>query len=246
MSKINFVIKYNKTDEQLKRLLLKKPTIDVIYNIQYNINNRRELNIIKSITDIPFINNLFEPCINLGPRIIQVEHSTQLHRYLSFAPSFVFQFDNSKIIIEIPIEGNKKYILILSEQAYSNLERLYFISFYDGSVYYPIYHSQTFDYLRYQNVKNDDKLLGFYKPSPANLPQPLCWKCKYYSHEPTFLGCAVNPATNTNYCFDCKDYVEDCSDQVLSFDNDPNNNLRFNYESSYEGSELVGRDYHYV
>jgi hypothetical protein len=242
MSKVNFVIKYNKTDDQLKRILNKKPNIDVVYNVQYNINNRRELNIIKSLCDIPFINDLFEPCIINGQRIVTIEHTNESHRYLSFVPSFVFQFDNSKLIIQIPIEGDKKYILILSEQTYSNLERLYFISYFDGAVYYPIYHSQTFDYINYQNVKNDDKLLGFYKPSPANLPQPLCWNCKYYSHEPALVGCAVNPNIKTNFCFDCKDYEEDVYDRIFSFDDDPNDNLRY----QYEGSDLSGREYHYA
>jgi hypothetical protein len=242
MSKINFVIKYNKTWEQLNRLLAKKSDINVVYNVRYNVRNRRELNIIKSLCDIPFINDLFKSCLVDCKRIITVEHTTHPHHYLSFVPSFVFQFDNSKLIIQIPIENDKKYILILSEQTYSELERMYFITYFDGSLYYPIYHSQTFDYTYYQNVKNDDQLLGFYKPCPANLPQSLCLTCNYYSHEPNFVGCAVNPFTKTKLCFECKDYQEDASEQNLPFYDDPNYTLRY----QYHGDDLVGREYNYV
>ena len=132
----------------------------------------------------------------------------------------------------------KKYILIISEQTYTELERLYFISFFDGSVYYPIYHSKTFDYIKYQNVKNDDKLLGFYAPIKVELQSPLCWSCKYYTHEPSYLGCAVNPNIKTNSCFECRDYVTTQDDDVKTFYNDPNDALReYDQESELYNSE---------
>jgi hypothetical protein len=235
MNDLNYLIKYNKYKGQLNKIFSKDPTISVIYNVIYETSRRQELNIIKKICDVPFINKLFYPLFINGQRVISIEHTTQNHKYLSFAPTFVFQHNNSKLIIEIPINKEEKYILIMCESNHTNQELLYFISYFDGTVYYPIYHSQTFDYMLYQNVKNDDKLLGFYTSQKVNLPSPICWRCKFYSHEPSILGCAVNPSTKTNYCFDCRDYQEATEEEIESY-----------FSDDEEGIIENNSEYHYI
>jgi hypothetical protein len=235
MIDLNYLIKYNKSKTQLDKLFTKDSSLKVIYNVLYEVSSRQELNIIKRICDVPFINSLFLPLFQNGQRVVNVLHTTLNHKYLSFAPTFVFQHNNSKLILEIPIDNDQRYILILCENNHTYQELLYFIAFFDGTVYYPIYHSQTYDYMLYQNVKNDDKLLGFYTSQKVNLPSPICWRCKFYSHEPSILGCAVNPSTKTNYCFDCRDYQEATDEEIESY-----------FADDEEGSIENNSEYHYI
>jgi hypothetical protein len=57
-------------------------------------------------------------------------------------------------------------------------------------------------------VHLDDQLLGMYKPVRTKIRKTLCVSCEYYSNN-SALSCAIHPLTNTDRCFDCKDYQLD-------------------------------------
>jgi hypothetical protein len=125
----------------------------------------------------------------------------------------------TKIVFEFPIDKDYIYkvcilfsdsVLELKSNGKSKLKIIEFailkLDNQDDATL--VYISNPNQMTSYSKVHRDDELLGMIKPVHIRIRKSLCCSCEYYSDN-NALNCAVNPYSNTDQCFDCKDYQLD-------------------------------------